>query len=71
MNRLRIGDGTVRNRATVPGRADQLTWIAGIRTFGTVRAERPRPAESPAKGFAGGCECGAIFLSSPTDGEGR
>jgi len=52
-------DGTVRIRESVPARAAQVIELASVRIFGTLRAERTRPAESPANGFASGAECGA------------
>jgi hypothetical protein len=52
-------DGTVRIRESVPARVAQPPGFAGVRFFGTVRAERTGPAESPANGFAGGAPSGA------------
>jgi hypothetical protein len=53
--------GTVRTRENVPARIAQPPGFAGVRMFGTVRAERTRPAESPANGLANGAAHGAIF----------
>lgn len=63
-------DGTVRIRESVPDRRPQPPGFAGVRVSGTVRAERTRPAESPANGLAGGDECGAILPPPPTGGGG-
>lgn len=70
-SRPRIRRGTVRIRESVPPRRTQTAGFATVRILGTVRSERARPAESAANGLASGDECGAIFLSSPTNGEGR
>ena len=59
-NGPRIGRGTGRTRERVPRRIAQPPGFAGVRISGTVRAERTRPAESPANGFAGRSQCGAV-----------
>jgi len=67
----RFRRGTVRTPESVPGCSIEVPEVSASTFAGTVRAERTRPAESAANGFASGIECGAIFLSSPTNGEGR
>jgi len=57
-------DGTVRIRESVPDRRPQPPGFAGVRVFGTVRAEETAPAESTANGLASRSPCGAIQAGS-------
>jgi hypothetical protein len=59
----RFRRGTVRTPESVPGCSIEVPEVSASTFAGTVRAERTRPAESAANGFASGIECGAIFPS--------
>jgi hypothetical protein len=56
----RFRRGTVRTPESVPGCSIEVPEVSASTFAGTVRAERTRPAESAANGFASGIECGAI-----------
>src|SRR5690606_40914852 len=64
-----IWRGTARIRESDPARVAQPPGFASVRGFGTMRAERTRPAESAANELANGYECGAISSSSRTPRE--
>lgn len=59
----RVRRGTARIRESVPACVAQPAGFASVRIFGTVRAERTRPAESPANRLVSGAECGASIES--------
>lgn len=56
----RFRRGTVRTPESVPGCSIEVPEVSASTFAGTVRAERTRPAESAANGFASGIECGAF-----------
>lgn len=62
----RFRRGTVRTPESVPGCSIEVPEVSASTFAGTVRAERTRPAESPANGFVRGAECGAIPAVPPT-----
>lgn len=62
-----IRRGTARFPESVPAHAAQPPGFASVRISRTVRAERTRPAESAANGFASRSPCGANI---PRENEG-